>query len=361
MGVTPDPDESPAHESDHHNKCPPPAGVDGRVVRRHGFHPPFDPLQMLSWVITTLLVTSFYMLLAPMLSTPWNIIAMVVYFVLLLGVLALGYETGRTDPIDPYVLCSEEELAGIPGLLKCAACCSRVNHLSRHCLICDKCVVDFDHHCKWLNNCIGAENYRSFRWLIASTALLISTQLAVSVTLCIRYFIDWDQLSVDVRAFYLDIDENLYFTLVCANVVLGIPSLCLVMHLVGFHIYLSSKGLTTYNYVMNIEAEANKSNAYLDESSEGEEESEEDEEEEEEEGGEDQLSSCLKPREEERGDITADPAAAAGGNAGESAEGKTPQPYENGTARPGTAPRRLEPLSATKEAEAGPLPGAVSN
>merc|ERR1711959_676206 len=113
------------------------------------------------------------------LSTPWNIIALVAYLILLVFVLALGYETGRRDPIDPYVLCSEEELAGLPGLLKCAACCSRVNQLSRHCLICDKCVVDFDHHCKWLNNC------RSFRWLIAATALLISVQLAVSASLFI--------------------------------------------------------------------------------------------------------------------------------------------------------------------------------
>lgn len=31
-----------------------------------------------------------------------------------------------------------------------------------HCRICDCCVVQFDHHCVWLNNCIGHNNVRSF-------------------------------------------------------------------------------------------------------------------------------------------------------------------------------------------------------
>jgi Fe2+ or Zn2+ uptake regulation protein len=35
--------------------------------------------------------------------------------------------------------------------------CPKCTDESRHCFICDRCVEGFDHHCQWLDSCIGAK------------------------------------------------------------------------------------------------------------------------------------------------------------------------------------------------------------
>ena len=54
--------------------------------------------------------------------------------------------------------------------------------------MCNKCVDVFDHHCKWLNTCIGKRNYKPFivSVILAIIMSILFCCLAFAVT-CLRY------------------------------------------------------------------------------------------------------------------------------------------------------------------------------
>ena len=50
----------------------------------------------------------------------------------------------------------------------------------RHCMLCQRCVDRYDHHCPWVNNCIGKGNYVQFYIFVLLQSLYLISVVVVS-------------------------------------------------------------------------------------------------------------------------------------------------------------------------------------
>ena len=63
----------------------------------------------------------------------------------------------------------------------CPYCLVKNNFRSKHCLICQNCIDEFDHHCFWVGNCIGKNNYKLF--FIFLIYILLNTLYNIGVNI----------------------------------------------------------------------------------------------------------------------------------------------------------------------------------
>ncbi|CDU22057.1 related to ERF2-subunit of a palmitoyltransferase [Sporisorium scitamineum] len=87
------------------------------------------------------------------------------------------------DPEDPMAIPVQRVLRIRNQVVKvkwCETCGTYRPPRSSHCRVCDNCVENIDHHCTYLNTCIGRRNYVSFMVFLATS--IVSAMYVVAFT-----------------------------------------------------------------------------------------------------------------------------------------------------------------------------------
>jgi len=112
---------------------------------------------------------------------------------------------------------------------------------AHHCSVCGKCVLKMDHHCPWVNNCVGYNNYRYFCLFLLFLALSCLFIIVVFGYNFQKVIFSWSRRGT--RSFRQCVMTSF---MICCSIVVA---LCI---LGGFHFYLVLTNQTTIEFQINM-------------------------------------------------------------------------------------------------------------
>ncbi|KAG9513898.1 zf-DHHC-domain-containing protein, partial [Aureobasidium melanogenum] len=123
---------------------------------------------------------------------------------------------------------------------------------SKHCSLCGVCVARCDHHCAWINNCVGRHNYRYFLLLL----------LSIGIVELYGAYLSWAILSPHLhlghsnfgwfeKQYWAELGNAFVFAMSIGGIsvagvgLLAITTSPLPFALLAYHVYLIWAGMTT--------------------------------------------------------------------------------------------------------------------
>ncbi|XP_052370925.1 palmitoyltransferase ZDHHC11 isoform X2 [Oncorhynchus keta] len=260
------------------------------LSRVNGWACPPHSFQLVGWTIYSYMAVVGFGIYIPLLPSPWSHMAYSLTGIAFIVHLVTHLAAVSIDPADAGVRAKKSYSNPLPVFdkkkqphvihnLHCYLCKINVDPKVKHCGVCNKCIEDFDHHCKWLNNCVGGQNYWYFFVTVLSATLGVLVLLMVVLFIFIQHYMDPASLrtapqftsvmsngtllvflSVGVMSnrtwlvflplVPMETGSESLLVVAFLTVMLATGSLLLLVHLLGFHIYLLLNNMSTYDYII---------------------------------------------------------------------------------------------------------------
>lgn len=291
--------------------------------RINGLQLPLHPLTVVGWITLIVFILAAYLLIIPsfkpVVQLPlYATISLLVVIHIASHVAALLIDPADTElrKISTRKVVPEFDRAKHSHVIengRCHLCNIKTSSTrTKHCSVCNKCIEKFDHHCKYLNQCVGRQNYVPFLMCVVSAVAAVLVILTAALAQIILFYVNpswlnlWDKsflytptpsVEIDTRNSTVEDDlktttttiiqllndtllndtlsENItttttnlesggkevlegiglyntiFLTVTAVVVILAAITAGLLLHLCFFHIYISYLGLTTYEYIRN--------------------------------------------------------------------------------------------------------------
>uniref|UniRef100_A0A7S1H2W7 Palmitoyltransferase n=2 Tax=Hemiselmis andersenii TaxID=464988 RepID=A0A7S1H2W7_HEMAN len=174
---------------------------------------------------------------------------LVLYFLIVLQMLIAYWRVCQVSPGRPVEIFGQIDTSGdaqrpivaVNGkeLKVCYKCKSYKPDRCHHCSDCEQCTLRMDHHCPWVNNCIGFRNYKYFFLFLTYSTLACSFTIGILIWLIVTRGYDWFSA------------WDIVYTITCACV--GI-FLCGAVGLLVYHSILMTSNQTTIEQLKQIHA-----------------------------------------------------------------------------------------------------------